>query len=149
MGPLIPLFWTSGDVSSGFQSQSGQPYSCLVEAYVLHIPWDSPVVLHLPTSWLPVWASYTFSFTKENYFSEITFRWLFSCAFKYDVISVTSLHAQLSWPASFVKHWRGFCFRFDRFFMCYTLTHKYYFSATSVSSAVTLIYRLVYAIINF
>ena len=22
-GPLIPLFWTSGDVSSGFQSQSG------------------------------------------------------------------------------------------------------------------------------
>ena len=23
MGPLKPLFWTSGDVSSGFQSQSG------------------------------------------------------------------------------------------------------------------------------
>ena len=34
MGPLIPLFWTSGDVSSGFQSQSGQPYSHLAEAYV-------------------------------------------------------------------------------------------------------------------
>ena len=29
MGPLIPLFWTSSDVSSGFQSQSGQPYSHL------------------------------------------------------------------------------------------------------------------------
>ena len=29
MGPLIPLFWTSGDISSGFQSQSGQPYSSL------------------------------------------------------------------------------------------------------------------------
>ena len=27
LGPLIPLFQTSGDVSSGFQSQSGQPYS--------------------------------------------------------------------------------------------------------------------------
>ena len=27
VGPLIPLFWTSGDVSSGFQSQSGQPFS--------------------------------------------------------------------------------------------------------------------------
>ena len=38
MGPLIRLFWTSGDVSSGFQSQSGQPYSCLAEAYVLHVP---------------------------------------------------------------------------------------------------------------
>ena len=38
MGPLIPLFWTSGDVSSGFKSQSGQPYSCLVEAYMLHFP---------------------------------------------------------------------------------------------------------------
>ena len=32
------LFWTSSDVSSGFQSQSGQRYSHLVEAYVLHIP---------------------------------------------------------------------------------------------------------------
>ena len=24
VGPLTPLFWTSGDISSGFQSQSGQ-----------------------------------------------------------------------------------------------------------------------------
>ena len=29
VGPLIPLFWTSGDVSSGFQSQSG---FCLIRA---------------------------------------------------------------------------------------------------------------------
>ena len=42
MGPLIPLFWTGDDVSSRFQSQSGQPYSHLVEMYVLHIPRDSP-----------------------------------------------------------------------------------------------------------
>ena len=27
LGPLVPLFWISGDVSSGFQSQSGLPYS--------------------------------------------------------------------------------------------------------------------------
>ena len=27
VGPLKPLFWISSDVSSGFQSQSGQPYS--------------------------------------------------------------------------------------------------------------------------
>ena len=27
------MFWTSGDVSSGFQRQSGQPYSHLAEAY--------------------------------------------------------------------------------------------------------------------
>ena len=27
VGPLIPLFWTSGNIPSGFQSQSGQPYS--------------------------------------------------------------------------------------------------------------------------
>ena len=26
-GPLAPLFWISGDVSSGFQSQSELPYS--------------------------------------------------------------------------------------------------------------------------
>ena len=36
-GALIPLFWASGDVSSGFQSQSGQPYSHLAEAYVLDL----------------------------------------------------------------------------------------------------------------
>ena len=36
--PLIPLFWTYGDVFSGFQSQSGQPYLHLVEVYVLHVP---------------------------------------------------------------------------------------------------------------
>ena len=39
-GVLIPLFWTSGDVSSGFQGLSGQPYPC-----------DSPQMQHLPTSW--------------------------------------------------------------------------------------------------
>ena len=33
IGLLIPLFWTSGDVSSGFQSQSGKPYLHLVEAF--------------------------------------------------------------------------------------------------------------------
>ena len=27
-GPLIPLFWASGDVSSGFQSQVGFPHLC-------------------------------------------------------------------------------------------------------------------------
>ena len=26
LGPLVPLFWISGDVSSGFRSQSGLPY---------------------------------------------------------------------------------------------------------------------------
>ena len=40
-GPLIPLFWTSDDVSSGFQSQSG---FCLICSC-----W------HLLTSWWPSW----------------------------------------------------------------------------------------------
>ena len=31
MGSLIPMFWTSGDISSGFQSHNGQPYSHLAE----------------------------------------------------------------------------------------------------------------------
>ena len=38
MGSLIPLFWTSGNVSSGFQSQSGQPYSHLVGACTCRFP---------------------------------------------------------------------------------------------------------------
>ena len=48
VGPLIPLFWTSGDVSSEF-------HLCLAEAYVLHVPWDSPLVQHRLTSWWPAW----------------------------------------------------------------------------------------------
>ena len=55
MGLLITLFWISGDVFSGFQSQSGQPYSGLVEAYILHIPWNSHLVQQLPTSCQPAW----------------------------------------------------------------------------------------------
>ena len=47
VGPLIPLFWTSGDVSSGFQSQSGQPHLNLAEVYMIYIPGDSPLVKHL------------------------------------------------------------------------------------------------------
>ena len=38
VGTLILLFWTSGDVFSGFQSQSGQPYLHLAEAYMIYIP---------------------------------------------------------------------------------------------------------------
>ena len=38
VGPLIPLFWIFGDVSFAFQSQSWQPYSCLAEVYMLHVP---------------------------------------------------------------------------------------------------------------
>ena len=47
---ILVLVFFPGDVSSGFQSQSGQPYSPLVEACVLHIPQDSPLVPHLLTS---------------------------------------------------------------------------------------------------
>ena len=32
----MPLFRTSGDISSGFQSHSGPPYSHLAEAYVIY-----------------------------------------------------------------------------------------------------------------
>ena len=36
MGPLISLFWTSGDVSSGFQSPSGQPIWHLPETCMVY-----------------------------------------------------------------------------------------------------------------
>ena len=54
MGPLLPLFWISGDVSSGLQSQSGWPYLYLAKAYTMYILRDSPV-LHLLISWWPAW----------------------------------------------------------------------------------------------
>ena len=54
VGPLIPLFWTSGNVCPGFQSQGGslacmQPYLCTRDST------ESPLVQHLPTSWWPAW----------------------------------------------------------------------------------------------
>ena len=55
MWPPIPLFWTSGDIFSRFQSQNRQPYSCLVEVYTLPILWDSTLVQHLLTSWWTAW----------------------------------------------------------------------------------------------
>ena len=45
--PLLPLFWISGDVSSGCQRQSGFCLICIVEANVKYIPWDPPLVLHI------------------------------------------------------------------------------------------------------
>ena len=37
-GALITLFQTSGDIFSGFQSQSEQSHSCLAEVYMIYIP---------------------------------------------------------------------------------------------------------------
>ena len=57
MGPWIPLFWTSGDVSTEFQSQSEQSYSHFAEAYVKCVSRDSPLGWHLLTymaAWQPV-----------------------------------------------------------------------------------------------
>ena len=44
MGPLISLFWTSGDIYSGFQTQSGQPFLYLVEE--IFFSWVRPRVSH-------------------------------------------------------------------------------------------------------
>ena len=51
LGPGVPVFWISGDVSSGFESQRG---FCLIhffmEVNVMYISQDPPLVLHLLTS---------------------------------------------------------------------------------------------------
>ena len=38
MSPFFGATDNPGDVSSGIQSQSGQPYLHLADAYVLHVP---------------------------------------------------------------------------------------------------------------
>ena len=38
LGPLVPLFWISGDVSSGFQSQRGFCLICIAEVNLMYIP---------------------------------------------------------------------------------------------------------------
>ena len=56
MGPLVPLFWTYSDISSGFQSQSGQLHLHLVEVYMMYVPRDSPLVQQLlSSSWPACW----------------------------------------------------------------------------------------------
>ena len=47
LGALVPLFWISGDVSPGFQSQNGFCLIRIVEANVMYISWDPPLVLHI------------------------------------------------------------------------------------------------------
>ena len=58
VGPLIPLLRTSGDVTAGFQSQSGQPYAHLAEVCVLH-----EVILFLfkqsESKWGPISGAFT------------------------------------------------------------------------------------------
>ena len=51
LGPVVPLFWISSDVSSLFQSQSGFCLIHIAEVNVMYIYRDSPLVLHLLTSW--------------------------------------------------------------------------------------------------
>ena len=51
LGPLVPLFWISGNISSGFQIQSGFCIICIfVEVNVMYIPRDPPLTLHMLTS---------------------------------------------------------------------------------------------------
>ena len=63
---ISPLCGTSdspvlaGDAFSGFQSHSGQPDLHFPEAYLLHVPGDSPLVSRLLTTWQPALASKLF-----------------------------------------------------------------------------------------
>ena len=51
VGPLIPLFWTPGDVS-GFQNQSDSLiHACQMHTCYKFLEMNSPLVWHLLTSW--------------------------------------------------------------------------------------------------
>ena len=54
MGPLIPFFWTSGNICPGFQSQDESFVVMLNHLHPMSST-DSPLVQHLLTSWWPVW----------------------------------------------------------------------------------------------
>ena len=59
VGPLIPLFWTSGDICPGFQSLGGSLACMLCHLHAMN-SWDSPLVWHLLTSWQPAWQPVMF-----------------------------------------------------------------------------------------
>ena len=50
--PVLEFWWRLLWVS---KPEWVLPYLSLVEAYALHIPWDLPLMWHLPTSWWPAW----------------------------------------------------------------------------------------------
>ena len=66
VGSLIPLFWTSSDVSPGFQSQGGS-----LAGVLCHLPamnsWDTPLVQHLLISWRPAWQLVAFPTCIRSY----------------------------------------------------------------------------------
>ena len=65
--PLVSMFWISGDISSGFQSQSGFCLICFfAEANVMYIPQASPLVLHMLTSWWPAVQPVTSSYASAE-----------------------------------------------------------------------------------
>ena len=41
MGPLIPLFWTSGDICPGFQSQGELLFACFLSFVILRFTSDA------------------------------------------------------------------------------------------------------------
>ena len=56
---MIALFWTSGDICPGFQSQ-GRSLVCMLPHLHATNSSDSPLVQHLLTSWRPAWQSVIF-----------------------------------------------------------------------------------------
>ena len=57
--PLVPLFWTFGDVCPGLQSQGGT-FTCMLRLLHAMAFSDSPVVRDLLTSWWPSIATLRF-----------------------------------------------------------------------------------------
>ena len=97
VGPLISLFQTSGDVSSGFQTQSGQPYA----HYVLHAPWDWPLVRHLLTSWRPArMYLWVIGGTQTGSYHATTYRIHIAslCQFTNNIVDPVQPRLSLSWP---------------------------------------------------
>ena len=64
MGPLLPLFWTSGNICPRFQSQSGQPYSHLTKAYAINELWFVMIVTFLWGMLCFLWVIHIFNSDK-------------------------------------------------------------------------------------
>ena len=95
VGPLIPLFWTSGDVSSGFQSQSG---FCLIRAYVLRYTFPE-IHLWCNTCW-PLGSQHGSWDVSSTYLRGIggTRNWELSC--RHSQCEIRQTLYRLSYPGS-------------------------------------------------
>ena len=104
-GQWYPCFGFLVTSPLGFKARVGSSlFACFVEVNVMYIPWDIPLVLHLPTSWWPA-----------NHFSTCISRGWTWLRFDRAITCTEEEHSSIVWPRLyFVKLQLSACASFHK-----------------------------------